>query len=208
MIAFLSRRRALMLAAAGSFLVSGIASAESADDVRAPFGLTWGMSSDDVRKLGVHLTPSAERPNDGVSFAATELSKVLSDTETVVLFFGYRDKLWRVAAVGGSLGPDPSGSQAVARYRELASSLSERYGPGVESDTRDRELWKGANQYVMSLRQGRAHRYTTFRSSTVDVELSVRASDSDRAYYVILFAHRPGAQEFEADKKAHEKDAL
>ncbi len=106
------------------------------------------------------------------------------------------------------MGPDPSGSQAVSRYQELAAVLSDRYGRGVETDIRDREMWKGPNEYVMSLRQGRAFRYTKFHSTNVDVELSVRASDTDKAYYLILFQYGPAAREFEADKKVHEKDAL
>lgn len=103
----------------------------------------------------------------------------------------------------------PVRSPRVARYQELASVLSDRYGRGIETDVRDREMWKGPNEYVMSIKQGRAFLYTNFHSSAnVDVELSVRAASGDQAYYVILFAYRPGAQEFEADKKVHEKEAL
>lgn len=202
-------RRSAIVAAAGSLLRASTAVAAGAeDDVRAPFGLTWGMSSDDVQKLGVGLAASSGRSNFGASFAATGLSKVLSDTEAVALSFGYRDKLWRIAVVGRSMGPDPSGSQTVARYQDLATSLSERYGRGVETDIRDRELWKAQNEYVMSILQGRASRYTKFQSPSVDIELSVRATSSDKAYYFILYEHRPGARSFEADKKVHEKDAL
>jgi len=127
----------------------------------------------------------------------------------VILFFSYKDKLWRIAAAGRPIGPDPSGRQAVARYQDLTTVLSDRYGRGVETDVRDREMWKGPNEYVMSIRQGRAFRYTNFHSSAnVDVELSVRAAGTDQAYYLILFEYRPAAREFEADKKVHEKEAL
>ena len=146
-------------------------------------------------------------PPDAVARPFAPLT-VLSDTESVFLFFGYKDKLWRIAAAGRPMGPDPSGSQTVARYQELVAVLSDRYGRGVETDIRDREIWKGPNQYVMSIRQGRAHRYTNFHSAKVDVELSVRAADSDKAYCLILFQYSPGAREFEADKKVREKDAL
>ena len=184
-------------------------SAEFEGDSPAPFGLTWGMSSDEARKTGAQLAANAGRSDYGASFAATNLSKVLSDTESVILFFGFKDKLWRIAAAGRPMGPDPSGRQAVARYQELAAVLSDRYGRGIETDVRDREVWKGPNEYVMSIRQGRAYRYTNFHSSAnVDVELSIRATGNNQAYYLILFEYRPGAQEFEADKKVHEKEAL
>src|SRR6266446_8773820 len=194
----LSRRAALALAVAFLLSILVAVAAEPDAGVSAPFGLTWGMSSEEVRKTGAQLTANAGRSEFGAAFTATDLSKVLSDTESVFLFFGYKDKLWRIAAAGHPMGPNPSGSQAVSRYQELATVLSDRYGRGLETDIRDREMWKGPNEYVMSLRQGRAHRYTNFHSTgNVDVELSVRAASSDQAYYVILFAFRLGAREFE-----------
>jgi hypothetical protein len=203
-----SRRAAIALAVAFLLPIPAAVAAEPDAGVPAPFGLTWGMSSEEVRKTGARLTANAGRSEFGAAFTATDLNKVLSDTESVFLFFGYKDKLWRIAAAGHPMGPNPSGSQAVSRYQELATVLSDRYGRGVETDIRDREMWKGPNEYVMSLRHGRAFRYTNFHSTNVDVELSVRAADSDKAYYLILFQYGPGARKFEADKKVHEKDAL
>ena len=62
-------------------------------DLRAPFGLTWGVASDEVRKTGVDLTADPSAKDFGVSFMATNLGKVLSDTEGVLLSFGFNDKL-------------------------------------------------------------------------------------------------------------------
>jgi hypothetical protein len=161
-----------------------------------------------VRKLGVTLAAFAGKSDYGVAFAATDLSKVLSDMESVMLFFGFRDKLLRVAAAGRSVGPDPYGSQVVARYQDIASSLAERYGRGTETDLRDHQMWKDPNEYMMSLKQGRAFRYTSFQTSSVSVELSVRSSGSDTGYYLILFEYRPGVHEFDVDKKGRERETL
>jgi hypothetical protein len=203
-----SRRAAIGLGIAFLLPIPAAIAVEPDAGVPSPFGLAWGMSSEEVRRTGVRLTDYAGRSEFGAAFTATDMSKVLSDTESVILFFGYKDKLWRIAAAGDPMGPDPSGSQAVSRYQELATVLSDRYGRGVETDIRDREMWKGPNEYVMSLQQGRAFRYTNFHSTNVDVQLSVRAADSDKAYYLILFQYGPRAREFEADKKVREKDAL
>lgn len=204
----LSRRSAVIVAGALLLRAPNVIGATQEDDLRAPFGLTWGASSAEVRKSGVQLTLNPGKSNFGAEFTATELSKVISDIDTVILFFGYDNKLWRIAAASRTMGPDPFGSQAVARYKDIAASLAERYGHGVETDVRDHEMWKQPNEYIMSLHQGRAFRYTIFQSSTVNVELSVRASSSDQAYYLILFEYLVGARKFEADKKLHEKDAL
>jgi hypothetical protein len=200
-------RRSAVLVGACALLTSrrGLA---GADDLRAPFGLTWGVASDEVRKTGVDLTADPSAKDFGVSFMATNLGKVLSDTEGVLLSFGFNDKLWRIATFGRTLGPDPSGSQVVARYLDLAVSLAEKYGKGVETDRRDTEMFKNADQYVASLEQGRAYRYTSYRTNSVSVELSIRAKDMESAYYLILFEYLPGAGQFQMDKKTHEKDAL
>jgi len=176
-------------------------------DTRGPFGLTWGASSGDVRKLGVSLQPMA-KSDYGQGFMATNLPKVLSDTETVVLFFGYRDALWRVAAAGRSVGPDPTGGQITDRYEQIGQSLAEKYGRGTETDDRDHEMWKEPNEYVMSIKEGRANRFTEYRTENVNVELSIRASESDKAYYLIIFEDLFGSRQFESDKKSGEKNSL
>jgi hypothetical protein len=60
----------------------------------------------------------------------------------------------------------------------------------------------------MSLNQGRARRFTAFRTAIVDVELSVRAESGDYACYVIIFTHTAGEEVFEADKRRQERDSL
>ena len=204
----LSRRTAIRLATSAFVPVPAAIAAGPEDDTRAPFGLTWGMSADDVRNLGAQLVLRPGQTEYGVSFGATNLAKVLSDMEGALLSFGHKDRLWRIAAIGRSIGHDPTGDRVVARYQEIAASLSDRYGRGTETDSRDLHMWKRHDEYVMSLSQGRASRYTMFHTSNIDIELSVRASGSDQAYYLILFESGPEARAFAIDKKAHEKDAL
>ena len=191
---------------AGSW--NALSQIDSEDDLRAPFGLTWGVSAEDVRRTGVTLSPF-EGPSDyGAAFTATGLSKVLSDSQVVILFFGYRDSLVRIVAVGRPVDHDPYGARVISRYNDLAVSLGERYGNAHEVDQRDTQVWKAPNEYVTSLRQGRAHRYTDFRNSSMYVQLSINAIDPDTSQYVIFFVSRPEMAKFESDKKAKEKDAL
>lgn len=203
----LSRRSTMLLTCAAAGL-SRVAWAADAHDFSAPFGLTWEASPDDIRKAGVKLTPEPAVKTYGMSFAAANLSKVLVDTDSVLLSFGYDDKLWHIATAGQVVGPDPSGSRIIVRYLDLAASLSAKYGRGVETDIRDTEMWKNPNEYVMSLKQGRAYRYTTYKTNDLEIQLSIRAADADNAFYVILFSYLQGEGEFNTAKKAHEKDAL
>jgi hypothetical protein len=193
----------------GSAVIVGIRTASAqADDDRGPFGLTYGASTEAVQQGGVHLQPWPAKSDWGATFVASGLSKVLSDMESPVLSFGFKNKLWRIAAAGTTVGPDPYSNRIVARYQELAASLTQRYGPGKETDFREREIWKNPNEYIMSIKQGRASRYTEFDTPSAHVEISVRAMDDDHAFYLILFSSKSRAREFQIDKKEHEQNAF
>lgn len=174
---------------------------------RGPFGLTWGMTSDDVRKMGVVLTPQPTK-DLGITFSATKLPKVLSDAELVVLAFGFDDHLFRVNVVGETNGADPYGGKTISRYGELVTVLGAHYGTGTETDRRDTSVWKEPNEYVMSLRQGRAFRYTNFSTPETSVEVSVRGQDADNSYWVIIFESVTGVMRFQQAMKKREQDAL
>lgn len=183
--------------------------AAGSGDTRAPFGLTWGLSSEETRKdVGATLRPSEDQGRWGSSFAATGLSRALSDTESIILSYGFRDRLFRVVAIGRPNGPDPSGGATLNRYQELSGALASRYGRGNEQVSRDTQIWKAPNEYVMSLTQGRAHRFTIFANQAVEVELSMRDQSIDKSYYVIIFTSIPGKAEFDQDKKQRECDSL
>src|ERR1700680_2297712 len=94
--------------------------AQQSEKDAAPFGLTWGMSTADVKALGVELTDDKQRVF-GATFMATNLPKVLSDVGAVGLSFGYDDKLWRVAAVSRSFLNDASGNAVVHRYGDAVN---------------------------------------------------------------------------------------
>ena len=53
-------------------------------------------------------------------------------------------------------------------------------------------MFKNPNEYVASIEQGRAYRYTSYHTNSVSVELSIRAKDMDSAYYLILCNCSPG----------------
>lgn len=203
----IGRRTVLGLAVLG---LDPLCSALAQDDAasRAPFGLTWGSSAQEVQALGVTLTENAALRDYGRSYEAKNLDRVLSDTSNVLLSFGWRDKLIRVFALGRPVPNDPYGGQVIARYEELIGTLTERYGRPRIVDQRDTEMWKAPNEYIASIKQGRAARFAAFSTATVQVELSVRAQDYDTARYAIIFEYRPGMQDFGTDKKAREREAL
>jgi hypothetical protein len=91
---------------------------------------------------------------DGATLTATGLSKVLSDMQSPLLFFGCSDSPWKIAASGVPVDNHPYGNQVQQRYAELAALLAAKYGAGQETDNRDTTLYKAPNKYVASIENG------------------------------------------------------
>ncbi len=203
----LLKRRLAIATVSTALFRSKIASSQS-DENRGPFGLTFGASIELVQQAGIHLSEISENKSWGTTFTATGLSQVLSDMDPPGISFGFKNKLWRIAVPSKSFGPDPYGSEVLTRYKELVLSLSQKYGHGTEVDLRDHEMWKKPNEYIMSLKQGRANRYTNFETNNISIEISIRAIDGENAYYLIIYESKSGMREFTKDKKEREQNAL
>ena len=189
----------------GLYLMAGSALAEQ--QTQAPFGLSWGASTSEVRALGVDLKPM---PDDetGKRFIATSLPKVLADIEMVVLQFGYRDRLWRVAAVSKSYENDPYGSAILARYDELSGLLASKYGTGSQHHHRGDSLYSEPQYFIAGIRGGESWHYTDFSKDGTGVQLSIRAQRSDAAYYLLSYVNETLENEVTREQAAKESDAL
>ena len=205
-------RRSVLVLLAGMCLAAGNAggsaaefSAQNRDD--APFGLKWALSADETRKLGVTLD-GEKRSLFGQQFAASNLPRVLTDAESVQLFYGFDDRLWRVVAVSKAFGNDPYGNQVIARYNELAKVLSEKYGKGSLTHTNGGHFYQKPENFVYGVSNGNIYHYTDFNTPILSIQLAIRAFSMDSAVYVIIFENKALKQEFEKSKVAEEKKAL
>jgi hypothetical protein len=183
------------------------ARAQDADRNAAPFGLIWAASVADIRALGIELEefPSKEF---GASYFATKLPKVISDVETVFVTFGYDDKLWRVGALSKNFSNDPSGTSVRSRYNELSGVLAEKYGKGHQFHSLDTTVWKKSDEFIMGISVGRSNWYTNFDTNLLSIQLGIIANDMSTARWRIIMENKPLRENFEAGKKAHEKNAL
>lgn len=200
-------RRLVMTGALSSGLAALCTPSEAADGGEAPFGLVWGSSEAQVRAAGVVLTPSTDAEY-GVSFSATRLPKAISDLQSVDLAFGYNDRLWRIVAVSKEFDNDPYGSAVLLRYDELVAALRKKYGQGAQTHQQDTEMWKGADEFLMGIKQGRSWHYTIFKMGSISVEISVRALSSDTGIIVLIYVDRDLESEFKKKKGSAEENAL
>lgn len=173
----------------------------------APFGLGWLQSADAIRALGVTLT-NVDGDDFGVSYSATNLPKALSDLETVILSFGYNDKLYRIAALSREFESDDYGTSARSRYDEIASSLSKSYTSGEVYERRPTDSFYGeAENFSYAISQKKAFWFRMFSSLDADIELSIGSNHTD-TYWRLIYTHREGLKQFEAKKGEKELDAL
>jgi hypothetical protein len=185
------------------------ASRALAEDNRgaAPFGLQWGMSSAQARAIGVVLTEDTHK-NYGITYIATKLPKIIADIQTVLLSFGFDDKLWRIVAVSKDFSNDPYGAAVQKRYDELATELSEKYGRGDTESGASDEFFSDPKNFVYAIQSGNAWRYTNYNTSLLSIQLGINASDLSIAFYHIIFENNTLRAGFDKGKRTNEKKAL
>jgi hypothetical protein len=180
----------------------------NAQDTPAPFGLSWLLTAEQVRELGVSLNEAATA-DFGTSYTATNLPKALADLETVFLSFGYDDRLYRVAAISREFSNDQYGISVRKRYDELAAALGKAYTPGEKHHRPSTDSFFGKPEnFSYALSRGEAYWFSLFSSSEADIELSVGGSGSSDAYWRLIYTHRQGEAVFAKGKAAKETDAL
>lgn len=182
--------------------------AQAAAAKAAPFGLTWGLGKAEIEALGVELKPSGIEKY-GTAFMARNLPKAVSGLESIFLFFGHDDRLWRVAAASGAYDNDPYGYSVRARYDELKGLLDERYGKGESfHQAPENEFMRGDDNFVYSIHSGHRHYFTSWQAQDMDIELGIRTSDMNTTFWSLLYISKTEEARFEKANKAQEKDAL
>ena len=118
----------------------------------APFGLEWGLSKEELEAKGIKL---AEVPtNEGSQrFSATGLSKLVAGVETVVVDFGFDNRLWKVIAASEDFPNDPYGFKVKARYGELNDILTEKYGKGKATHRTGGSIYDEARYFLAPQRR-------------------------------------------------------
>ena len=86
-----------------------------------PFGLTWGMSQADVKRMGVLLEC---KQNEPFTFCTTSsLPKNLSNVKYYILIFSADDKLVKTRYVSNDFTNDAFGREGKAEYERVKKNL-------------------------------------------------------------------------------------
>lgn len=182
------------------------ASGEAAEELEAPFGLTWGMSVGQVRALGIEITPLDDEK--GASFSATRLPKMLSDVERVRLNFGFDDKLFKIVAASKSYENDPYGLDVRARYGQLKELLGDKYGKGSSIERLGSSIYREPRHFIYGLYSGESWWLTTYEKGKVEIELSIRGLSTDTGFWVGIFTRTDLEEAYEQALADKERGAL
>lgn len=95
----------------------------------APFGLKWGMTEKDLKKIGIKIT--VRDPTDVIDGKLVELTNVKnipSDTESIFAIISNSEGVVKIVWVGKTIDSDLTGGTGKKRYFELKSLLTKKYG--------------------------------------------------------------------------------
>jgi hypothetical protein len=190
-----------------ALLLSKSAVAVSQPVQDGPVGLTWGISASDVRARGIELI-DFDKLDYGKSFIATKLERAVADQESALLSFGFNDKLWRVIIISRDFNNDPHGFAVLARYKELANVLSEKYGKPKENHRLGGSIYAESKYFLAGIRGGESSWYSNFDASGLFVQVGITANDSSTGRWRIFYENKTLRTEFEAAKRSREKGSL
>jgi hypothetical protein len=181
-----------------------IASAQPSPD--APLGLTWGVSTGELRQIGVELN-DAPGTEYGRSFLASKLSKVVADQSAAILYFGFDDKLWRVVINSRPFPNDPTGFAVRSRFSELSNVLSEKYGRPSETH-RLGEYYSKPENFLFGISNGQSKWFSNFDISQMWVQLAITAEDVSTGGWRLIYEYKPLKFNFNTSKRSREKGTL
>lgn len=188
-------------------MLAASASAQDRKTQKAPFGLAWGASVEQIKALGVELKNSDGR-EFGKTYLASRVPSVLADQEATFLSFGYDNKLWRIAAVSRQFRNDPYGASVRTRYSELSNLLEQKYGKRTSYERLGGSIYSQPRYFLAGVRDGNSTWGAGFNASEVNVTIDIAAEDSSTARWRIVFENKNLRTSFHAAKRTKEKGAL
>lgn len=171
----------------------------------APFGLTWGLSMNDIKNMGVVLEKTGAKDYVN-SFSATYLPNPVNEFRDIVLTFGEEDRLWRIIAYGNFIKDDAKASKVMNIYNRYYKLLTQKYGneqqfytPKVTNVDKTVDIGSGRTKivteqrnepigganFLQELQSGEANLYSTFENGKVGVALAVNVDGQGRSYIII-----------------------
>lgn len=179
----------------------------TAQQPEAPFGLLWGASVEEIRRLGVDLRENDQR-DFGDSYLATKLPKALADQEGTFLSFGHDNKLWRITAISRLFDNNPHGTEVKNRYNDLSAVLTDKYSKGSVVHSLGGSIYREPRYFIAGIRGGESNWFTNFATPQFTIQIGIIGQTADSARWRIIFEHKELEKNFRGSRRTKEKGAL
>lgn len=170
-------------------------------------GLWWGMSFEDVLSLNEFTLEYMGKGDGGDHYAATAFPPVLSDVGQIILFFGFDDRLWRLALLSPT-DEDGSGvgTALFAIYDNWKATLDGMYGFGRSQHRNTSTDVPNPRGILASLANGSAWHFTEYENGMQAVQLGVKARSGRHGHTAVYIKHRQMGDKVQADLEAVKQD--
>ena len=175
----------------------------------AAYGLHWGMAVDEVLDLGWELEYVGRFEDWGDEYYAHRYPPWLDDVAQVILFFGFDDRLWRIAVISNGYRSDGHGENLLARYEEMKVRMEEVYGPGVEQRHFDPQIQAHPENVLGTFQMGWSWLFTDYETESEKIQLGIRPGNVAEARWGLYIKskaleplERKAAEAWTADQAA------
>ena len=171
---------------------------------KAPFGLYWDASKEDIESIGFILTPSKRENYDGV-YRVENPKQQYTAFKPVIAIFGLQNHLLCVYAQSVPQPDKPDASKILQVYHQYYKALQKKYGNAkeifspytyveekVEKKDDKKKVTKiqhqnplGGENFLEELQTGKASLYATFNNERTGVTLGVAANQNKESFIII-----------------------
>lgn len=190
------------------FLLFFLSSTSFAQEVQAPFGLTWGMLQDEF--AGSECTKQ-----DALTLCTvTDVPRPISIGESYILIFAPNRGLQKVSMIGVTIDNDITGSEGKESYATFKSALADRYGTPDEFEWSGRELYDEYDEFYQCLRyQGCGYWTSIWHGENIDgtVAIELKGLQRGEGYITLTYESKDWStvvDEAEAATRENDLDAL
>jgi len=153
---------------------------------KAPFGLAWNSSIQDIKSNGIELTAQEVDIPGFKVYLTTSLPKNHSDADHYVLMF-YKDTLVKILMISKTVSDDPFGLKGIEKYKEYTQlMLSVGYTEHRTFENIGRLLYKEPYEFYNCLNYPGCGEYISFFESGEGEKSSVKIKPEGRSSGLIL----------------------
>lgn len=173
-------------------------SAENTDTkdnrAKAPFGLIWGASKEDIEVEGFDLTP-AKFEDYSNAYIVNNPQQQRAAFEKITAVFGEQNHLQMIYAQSSHIKDMPNAEKVLRLYHDYYAALERKYGnakehyrPNKDDSTSSKEI--GNDNFLKELATQKSALFAVFDNDVITATLSIFADDEERSFITLNYENK------------------